>query len=97
MRKTVTICDRCKKECDPTLRRQIDVGSSYDGHRNERDIVLIELCKDCSDWWHYIHDALTGEFMGSNRPFTNEQADQALAIICEEMKRYIEGVKPDET
>lgn len=87
MKKTITICDRCQIECGPTLRRQIDVGSSFDGHRNERDILLIELCPDCQIWWTNNINALTGK-NGSHRPFTTEQAEQALAIIIAEGRKY---------
>ncbi len=82
--RTVTVCDICGAILEASQRMstgQIVVGSSYDGHRSEDDVVMLDLCPKHHRELEAVVDTVAGvNSHGSQRVFDRDTARAVLVL-----------------
>lgn len=84
--RTVTVCDICGTVLDMSqhmVMRSV-VGSSYDGHRNEDDTALVDLCPEHFRAMRAAVDLVAGVHdHGARRIFNREQAEAVIVLLVQ--------------
>lgn len=85
--KEVKYCDVCNDQNDSFVHLQDVIGTSYDGHKNEEEVIYIDLCKRCYTKLSWLIQKINGTHNRNFSPYYDKHTVEKILYVLIKNKK----------